>query len=219
MTALPKPAYVMSEPHLSGYRVIIGYETLVDAQEAQAALSKPQAREDAGSNEREARQDWLYDSAYAAGLKAGWNFAQEDNEDGLNGAIEQRVIGHRAVIEATRAEDKAREDAQPVRWLIEDLILPQETVTDNEAYAQRRAEYRYEGEATARVRPLYTHPAAPSGDKLRIAVEALETSRENLIGWFEAIDAEIRVEHEMHVSLKDDLAVIDQALATLKAEG
>ena len=167
MTALPKPAYVMSEPHLSGYRVIIGYETLVDAQEAQAALSKPQAREDAGSNEREARQDWLYDSAYAAGLKAGWNFAQEDNEDGLNRAIEQRVIGHRAVIEATRAEDKAREDAQPVRWLIEDLILPQETVTDNEAYAQRRAEYRYEGEATARVTPLYTHSAAPSADKLR----------------------------------------------------
>ncbi len=67
-------------------------------------------------------------------------------------------------------------------------------------------------------RPV-THPAAQSGDKLRIAVEALETSRENLIGWFEAIDAEIRVEHEMHVSLKDDLAVIDQALAALKAEG
>ena len=72
---------------------------------------------------------------------------------------------------------QAREDAQPVRWLIEDLILPQETVTDNEAYAQRRAEYRYEGEATARVRPLYTHPSAPSADKLRIAVEALEKTR------------------------------------------
>lgn len=47
MNGPPKPAYVVSEPHLSGYRVIIGYETLSDAQAAQAALSKPQAREDA----------------------------------------------------------------------------------------------------------------------------------------------------------------------------
>lgn len=47
MNGLPKSVYVMSEPHLSGYRVIIGYETLTDAQEAQAALCRPPAREDA----------------------------------------------------------------------------------------------------------------------------------------------------------------------------
>lgn len=47
MNGLPQPAYVMSEPHLSGYRVIIGYETLTDVQNAQAALCKPQAREEA----------------------------------------------------------------------------------------------------------------------------------------------------------------------------
>ncbi len=47
MNGLPQHAYLMSEPHLSGYRVIIGYETLADAQAAQLALSKPPAREDA----------------------------------------------------------------------------------------------------------------------------------------------------------------------------
>lgn len=45
MTALPKPAYVMSEPHLSGWRVVLGYETLAEAQAAQSAVSAPEARE------------------------------------------------------------------------------------------------------------------------------------------------------------------------------
>lgn len=45
MTAIPKPAYVMSEPHLSGWRVVLGYETLADAQAAQSAVSAPEACE------------------------------------------------------------------------------------------------------------------------------------------------------------------------------
>lgn len=43
MTAIPKPAYVISEPHLSGWRVIIGYQALSDAQDAQAAIAAPPA--------------------------------------------------------------------------------------------------------------------------------------------------------------------------------
>lgn|GEM_PF-5363365 len=39
MNGLPKPDYVMSEPHLSGYRVILGYETLTETQDAQAMLA------------------------------------------------------------------------------------------------------------------------------------------------------------------------------------
>ena len=50
MTALPKPAYVKSEPHLSGWRVVLGYETLADAQAAQSAVSVPEAREEALGN-------------------------------------------------------------------------------------------------------------------------------------------------------------------------
>lgn len=34
-----KPAYIMSESHLGGYRVILGFNTLAEAQEAHAALS------------------------------------------------------------------------------------------------------------------------------------------------------------------------------------
>lgn len=36
---VPKPAYIMSQPHLSGFRVIIGYETLADAQAAHSVLA------------------------------------------------------------------------------------------------------------------------------------------------------------------------------------
>lgn len=46
-----------------------------------------------------------------------------------------------------------------VAWMIEDLILPQTTFTQDGGYARRRAEYRYEGEETARVTPLFTRPA------------------------------------------------------------
>lgn len=41
MNPLPLPRYVLSGPHLSGYRVVLGYETLADAQDAQAALALP----------------------------------------------------------------------------------------------------------------------------------------------------------------------------------
>lgn len=38
--ALPLPSYVMSEPHLSGHRVVLGYETMADAMSAHTALVK-----------------------------------------------------------------------------------------------------------------------------------------------------------------------------------
>lgn len=38
--APPPPCYLMSEPHLSGYRVILGYETLDQSMDAQTALAK-----------------------------------------------------------------------------------------------------------------------------------------------------------------------------------
>lgn len=37
---LPSPCYLMSEPHLSGHRVIMGYETLEQSMDAQTALAK-----------------------------------------------------------------------------------------------------------------------------------------------------------------------------------
>lgn len=138
------------------------------------AIAFLQVREAFGPNEREARQDRLYDSAYAAGLKAGWNLAQEDDEDGLNRAIEQRVIGHSASIEAARAEDKAREDAQPVE------SYGQKGKRLYDAFWSRNGGNApsWEGQARA-IRVMWmniardadTHPAP---DALRVAVEALE---------------------------------------------
>ncbi len=37
---IPAPAYITSGPHLSGYRVTLGYETLTDAQDAHEALAR-----------------------------------------------------------------------------------------------------------------------------------------------------------------------------------
>lgn len=131
MTALPKTAYVMSEPHLSGWRVILGYETLADAQAAQSAVSAPEARE---------------------GEAVAWT-------DQANMDILQRGRGAATVWPTNHGSSTP--------------------------YA------------------LYTHSAAPSADKLRIAVEALteiaDTDPDDGTPWF----------HER----------ADQALADLKAEG
>lgn len=56
--------------------------------------------------------------------------------------------------------------------------------------------------------PLYTHPAAPSADKLRIAVVALEKAR--------AVLNNTSVSNALRIVGSYD--VIDQALATLEAE-
>lgn len=39
---IPRPAYITSGPHLSGYTVTLGYESLAEASEAHAALAAPQ---------------------------------------------------------------------------------------------------------------------------------------------------------------------------------
>jgi hypothetical protein len=38
--ALEPRAYVLSEPHLSGYRVVLGFEKLIDAQNAHDAIAR-----------------------------------------------------------------------------------------------------------------------------------------------------------------------------------
>lgn len=89
MSDLPKPVYVMAEPHLSGYRVIIGYEALSDAQAAQAALLTPQAREDA--------------------QPVGW----------LRAADEEMVCAHLGVAEAGDSYETAKKKlASLIQWNI-----------------------------------------------------------------------------------------------------
>lgn len=60
--------------------------------------------------------------------------------------------------------------------------------------------------------------AAPSADKLRIAVEALKRAKSDIVGWYEAVSGEDLTE-ESHAQLLDDVDAITQALAALKAEG
>lgn len=38
---IPAPEYILSEPHLSGHRVVLGYSSLKDAQDAHQALASP----------------------------------------------------------------------------------------------------------------------------------------------------------------------------------
>ncbi len=69
-----------------------------------------------GGNERQARADRLQDSAYAAGLTAGWNFAQDNDNDGLIRAKEQRLVGHRDAIEQAKIMDGALSGGEAVAW-------------------------------------------------------------------------------------------------------
>lgn len=39
--SLPAPAYIFSEPHLSGYRLVLGYETMAEVHAAHATVAKP----------------------------------------------------------------------------------------------------------------------------------------------------------------------------------
>lgn len=99
-------------------------------------------------------------------------------------------------------------------WKFRNMDLRQVGVTMDKREADRKAEAGWEIEPLG----LITHPAAPSADKLRIAVEALEGARDPLStakmwgkrkgGCDGAVD-------------KIDRALwgIKQALAALKAEG
>lgn len=105
MNGLPKPAYVLSEPHLSGYRVVIGYETLTEAQNAQAALCQPQAREEATAKAElydhmkavaEANGFATLTEAIAVAYKAREEAGPEDYEDILREGVKERglVVPH-----------------------------------------------------------------------------------------------------------------------------
>jgi hypothetical protein len=60
MEALERRGYSMSEPHLSGYRLIIGFESLSDVQEAQQAIANlpPTLTARAAALTRSAAQGW-----------------------------------------------------------------------------------------------------------------------------------------------------------------
>lgn len=65
---------------------------------------------------------------------------------------------------------------EPVAWLMEDLILPSENITRDGVFAQRMAEYLYEGKPTYKVTPLYTTPQPLAIGLDREALERLNES-------------------------------------------
>lgn len=108
---------------------------------------------------------------------------------------ELTVYGDRAkflyalIADADKLSEALAARAQPpageaVAWIIEDLILPYVSITQDRRYADMKRDYRYEGEPTAKVTPLYAHPTEPAArdgrealqqivDDLRIAVPGL----------------------------------------------
>ena len=54
---IPKPCYITSGPHLSGYRVTLGYETLAEAQDAHEAISKATTASAVGTERSEVNQN------------------------------------------------------------------------------------------------------------------------------------------------------------------
>lgn len=70
---------------------------------------------------------------------------------------------------------------EPVAWLMEDLILPSENITRDGVFAQRMAEYLYEGKPTYKVTPLYTTPQ-PLAIGLDREATDWETAADSLCG-------------------------------------
>lgn len=237
MNGLPQPAYVMSEPHLSGYRVIIGYETLTDVQNAQAALCKPQAREEAPADsahpcydEHQAGCDCeiLSQSAtptpsYLERLSAPAE-AGEDVE--LIAALRSMPRCHcagddwpslydRAAdrLEALRAQPQAREEAQPVAWVV------RKGLSTGSLFYTERGQNADLPDGTL----LYTTPPAPEAENLRVAVEALEKASRAISEQYALAQAEYH--HLDTVASKHDKIVqegrraIREALAALQQEG
>lgn len=90
-----------------------------------AALGGRLAGRGGGENERQARQDRLIDSAFAAGLGAGWNYCVADDREGLNRAKESRIVGHRAEIAKAVELDRASLSREREGWRdIEFLSMP-----------------------------------------------------------------------------------------------
>lgn len=85
-------------------------------------------------------------------------------DDALNSAIPEpwEVANHAAdrVLTALASGSGDHAELEVVAWRVQDLILPQQTFTTDEAYARHRADYRYEGEVTATVEPLVTAASA-----------------------------------------------------------
>lgn len=105
MNGLPKPCYVMSEPHLSGYRVVLGYETLTEAQDAQSALAaSPPAREEAPA---EGAIDWLMGQRRIQASASVRNGNKTVNHEEIVGFIDQAILALR-----DRTSEPAREACQ-----------------------------------------------------------------------------------------------------------
>ncbi|GEM_PF-2243082 len=166
MNGLPQPSYAMSEPHLSGYRVIIGYETLSDAQAAQAALCKPQAREDGGDRPIEA--SWTDGVTHAyVNLSAALSAERQ--------AWRQKLGIRIASVRYLDVEvPPAREDAQPVAWRVTN-----KATGHDELFWKPLADLPFNRERFS-TEPLYTHPAP---DALREDSQAWGMLAD-LVSWF-----------------------------------
>ncbi|QTC88060.1 hypothetical protein [Brevundimonas pondensis] len=86
------------------------------------------------------------------------------------------AIPNDAILNALASGSGDHAELEVVGWMIEDLILPQQTFTTDDDYARHRAAYRYEGEVTATVEPLVTAASAEARmTELRSAYCAAES--------------------------------------------
>jgi hypothetical protein len=107
---LIEAAELVASEFASAHPLIIRLRAAVDVARLEA-LTRP------GHHEAEARADRVRDSEYAAGLRAGWNYAQRDDSDGLNADIERRVVGHKAAIQEAAEKDRLTRPLEGVEAL------------------------------------------------------------------------------------------------------
>ena len=177
MNGLPKPCYVMSEPHLSGYRVVLGYETLTEAQDAQSALAaSPPAREEAPAEGAGDDAQWLW-------RIPGRNWVLERTEPDV--VREARVNGEwvkTEVIALSALRNRTSEpEAGAVAWFGDGQYEPTEAMIEAGLetcrpgnHANMIASFKSMMQQAELDGLVVAHPAPATADKLKVAKETLE---------------------------------------------
>lgn len=151
----------------------------------------------------------LLDACYKADVNS-------DLSDFVDGMLLTRLD---KALRARSSAPEAREDAQPFAWAYRLNFPDENTAWDWEAAKEKMTEAKFgQHGGILETMPLYTHPAAPSADKLRIAVEALDTITDLSVnlrqGGPDSSDL-----NDLSDALNTAVDVAHEALAALQAEG
>ena len=149
--------------------------------------------------------------AEGAGEDAAWMWLNghvecdpADRDYSADEMVDAFMAGQSAALRARSSAPEAREGEAPFGYWVDHKAANSPVFIRYGSFVPASDHYT--------ITKLYTHPAAPSADKLRLAVEALESAREDLLRFACARGS------EWEGSLEELTEEVDQALASLEVE-